>query len=134
MLLPNHTAHSDVGPKLNKKEYYAFLITREAIRQGFNPKLAVSVATVESSLNPKAIGSKGDYGLFQLLPSHLHNDYSVRGNISEGIKELKAWQKNCPAQEGRETFVICYNSGYRHPHHPFLHPYYRRVIAAMGKV
>lgn len=125
-------AHSQSGLKLSKADI-KFLIEREAIAQGFDPELAVAVAEVESSLNPHARGSRGEIGLFQLMPhiaAHM-NDPGVEKQIKEAIRQLKYWQQACPVQENN-TFVICYNSGYRRPRYPLLHPYYKKVVEAMN--
>ena len=45
------------------------LITNTATAAGVPPALALQVAQQESSLNPSAIGGKGELGLFQLMPS-----------------------------------------------------------------
>jgi len=45
------------------------LITNTAAAAGVPPALALQVARQESSLNPNAMGSKGELGLFQLMPS-----------------------------------------------------------------
>ncbi len=114
------------------KDYIKHLIEVEAIHQGVSPKLAIGVATVESSLNPNARGAKGEIGLFQLLPATLEPKKSrlLVNNIRRGIREIAYWQKNCPTKD-QETFVICYNQGYHHPKYPLLHPYYKKVMQAM---
>src|SRR5579862_2620680 len=45
------------------------MIRNTAVAAGVPPDLAVQVATQESGLNPDALGSKGELGLFQLMPS-----------------------------------------------------------------
>jgi soluble lytic murein transglycosylase-like protein len=45
------------------------MIRNTANAAGVPPALAVQVATQESGLNPTALGSKGELGLFQLMPS-----------------------------------------------------------------
>lgn len=125
------TAHSSTGAR-HDKYYIKNLIMLEAITQGVPVDLAISVATVESSLNPNAVGSKGELGLFQLLPSHIRSGShaSTRELIKEGIKEIKYWQTHCPTKENY-TYVICYNGGFRHPKYPYFHPYYTKVMQAM---
>lgn len=114
------------------KETIKQLITIEAIHQGVSPKLAISVATVESRLNPNARGSKGEVGLFQLLPGSKSTvrDAEIGYNIIKGISEIKYWKTHCPVKD-QETFVICFNGGFRHPKYPLLHPYYKKVMQAM---
>lgn len=127
--------HSINGQRLEDAKA---IIRAEARRQGFDENLAVAVATVESGLNPSAVGTGGDIGLFQLYRPNasevarqeLFNPYR---NAREGIRELIYWQKECPQKEAR-TFVICYNQGARHPRYPKLHPYYKKVIAALSSL
>ena len=45
------------------------MIANTAAAGGVPPGLAVQVAQQESSFNPSAMGSKGELGLFQLMPS-----------------------------------------------------------------
>jgi len=106
------------------------MIAREARKQGVDPRIAIAVAKVESSLNPRAKGSKGEIGLFQIMPYHSKSIYSLNGNISYGVKLLKEFQQKC--SDMGKGWVVCYNNGQnRRPKHPLLHPYYRKVMAAM---
>jgi membrane-bound lytic murein transglycosylase MltF len=110
------------------KTNYEGLIRQEARRQGLNEELALAVAMVESSMNPTAKGPYGEIGLFQLRPEYAEVAiYNPKDNIREGIRQLIYWSKQCPVKE----FVICYNSGKRHPKFPKLHPYYKRVMKAL---
>lgn len=131
LLMLNHTVPCNAGERVNHETIKA-AIMREAVSQGVSPKLAIGVATVESGLNPSARGSKGEIGLFQLLPSNIRagSGKSTSDLIREGIKELKYWQTHCPSTEDY-TFVNCYNQGLRHPKYPKLFPYYRKVMQAM---
>jgi soluble lytic murein transglycosylase-like protein len=45
------------------------MIQNVATSLGVPPALAVQVATQESGLNPNALGTKGEVGLFQVMPS-----------------------------------------------------------------
>src|SRR5579859_4550685 len=69
---------------------YADQIAAAAQAQGVDPSLAIEVAMDESSLNPNAVGSKGEIGLFQLLPSSFPgvNPYDVNQNIQAGVGYL----------------------------------------------
>ena len=111
------------------------LIEAEAKRQHFDPAIAVAVATVESNLDQNAVGSKGEIGLFQILPSTYPgaNLFDLETNIRLGIEHLKYWKRACPTVEGI-SFVNCYNSGFRRPKYPFLRPYVRKVAAIMRKL
>lgn len=110
------------------------MIEAEAIRQHFNPSIAVAVATVESNLDQNAVGSKGEIGVFQILPRTYPgaNLFDLKTNIRLGIEHLKYWKRVCPTVEGI-SFVNCYNSGFRHPRYPFLRPYVRKVAAVIGR-
>ena len=108
----------------------AKMITAEARRQGLEPAIAVAIATVESGLNPHAVGSRGEIGLFQLRPEYFN--YSKQQlanpkiNAKLGIQHLIYMRKNCPSQLDL-TWVACYNSGInRHPKYPHLLPYYKK--------
>ncbi len=123
--------HSKHGVKPNENTIKQ-AITVEAIYQGVNPKLALAVATVESGLNIRAVGSLGEKGLYQLMPT-THNKQALvdwKENIREGISQLRAWSTSCPTKENY-TYIICFNGGFRHPYYPVLHPYYLKVMQAM---
>lgn len=110
----------------------------EARKQGVNERLAVAVAQVESNLNPRAKGSKGEIGLFQLMPYQGDNLWNQKNNIQLGLQILKGCLKNIMQdpkvkRDSPPYGVICYNQGpSRHPKYPLLHPYYKRVVAAMA--
>lgn len=106
-------------------------IRAEAIRQGVDPDIAVAVAKVESNFNPKMLGKKGEIGMFQIMPYHAkgQNLWELKSNIKTAIFLMK----KCGIK-GLENSraIICYNQGpHRHPRHPLLHPYYRKVMEAM---
>ncbi len=105
------------------------VIADEAVRAGFSKDVLLAVAAIESNYNPRAVGSKGEIGLFQLMPDKLPKQYTTRTTIRLAIKELKKWQHQCPVKEDL-TFVICYNQGYRKPKYPKLHPYYKKFMEA----
>lgn len=66
------------------------LITQEAQSQGVPPNLAVAVATQESGINQGAVGSKGEIGVFQLMPSSFpgQNISDLNTNVSLGVGYL----------------------------------------------
>lgn len=79
-----------------------------------SPEIAVSVAMVESNLNPEAIGSLGEIGLFQVRPEfseltreQLRNPYK---NIEEGLRILQHAKKKC-LHKSDYDFLVCYNAG-----------------------
>jgi soluble lytic murein transglycosylase-like protein len=93
---------------------YLAMIYLAAIGSGLDPNLAISVAQVESNMNPNAVGTKGDIGLFQVrhsvvkvAPSKLR-DPEV--NTQYGIKLLTAAKKSCPDFPG-DSWLVCYNRG-----------------------
>lgn len=109
------------------------IIKIEAKRHGVNPELALAIAQVESRLNPKARGSKGEIGVFQLRPEyHAVSEGDVRNNIRTAIRYLAELKVTC-AKYGSAYFV-CYNYGpSRHLKHPRQFPYYKRVQFALNK-
>lgn len=46
------------------------LITAISIQHGVDPNLAVAIAKTESRLNPAAVGTIGEIGIFQLRPEY----------------------------------------------------------------
>ena len=82
-----------------------------------NPMIAVAVATVESDLNPKAIGGKGEVGLFQIMPQ-MYKRYGYTrkqmedpvNNIYLGLVMLQDAKRTC-VHKGDLTFLVCYNAG-----------------------
>lgn len=97
------------GDQINKKQIES-MISLSAIRHGVDPHLALAIATVESGMNPKAIGSLGEIGLFQLRPEYhdvIQGD--IRNNIEVAVKYLAELKVRCKYL-GNE-FFICYNYG-----------------------
>lgn len=105
----------------------SYLIRAEARQAGLNPDLAVAVARVESGLNPWKVGRLGEVGLFQIRPEFAkQNVFTIEGNVREGVRQLTYWRARCPIQQSF-YWVACYNQGKRHPRHPELLPYVRKV-------
>lgn len=82
---------------------------------GVDPQIAVAVATVESNLNPSAIGSKGEIGLFQLMPQYVPaftkaDLLNPHINILAGVARLKEEKEKCFHKNGL-TYLVCYNAG-----------------------
>lgn len=104
------------------------LIISTSLIEGVDPRVAVAVATVESSLIPTAVGKHGEIGLFQIMPYHgaVERLHDTETNILLGIGLLKNALTKC-ADMGKYA-VICYNQGSRRrPKHPEKHPYYLKV-------
>lgn len=108
------------------------LIIREAVRYGVNPNLAVAIAKTESGLNPKAVGSKGEIGLFQLRPEyHKGNLWNPVQNTRIAMRYLKHLESMSAERFGRAWF-ISFNLGpyYNRPiRYPQLFPYYKKVMS-----
>lgn len=107
-------------------------ILMQAHKEGINPKLALAIAKTESNLNPKARGSKGEIGLFQIMPKTYPGVYLVDTdkNIKYGVKLLAKYKKQC--KDMGDAWFVCYNNGpNRRPRYPYWHPYYKRVMFAM---
>jgi len=128
LLLVGNAAHCETVTEL---------ITQEALKQGLDPKVAVAIATIESSLNPNAVGPKGEIGLFQIRPKFSPVPrialFNPKTNIKVGIKKIIEVRDRCFAQANL-TYVICFNNGFRKPNYPLLHPYYKRFIFAWGNL
>lgn len=109
------------------------IIRNEAIRQHFDPTVAISIAQIESNLNPNAIGPKKEIGLFQILPKYSPvakiSLFDPKINARIGILKLKEALSKCALQKDL-TYVICYNNGWRKPKYPYKHPYYRKFMIA----
>lgn len=103
------------------------LIILTSIQMNVDPYLALSVAINESNLNPLAVGSKNEQGLFQLLPKSykklsIKELRDIKTNVKLGVKHLKQVEKECPHKD----FIICYNvgvTGSKKIKKPHLFPY-----------
>jgi soluble lytic murein transglycosylase-like protein len=107
---------------------------------GVEPATALSVVKVESNFDAKAIGPKGEIGLFQLNPSAF-KQYSkkhltlTRNNIIIGVKFLREMQRNCVHKNGL-NYLVCFNFGIENAKrvkHPELFPYVKRVTKVRNK-
>lgn len=80
-----------------------------------DPLLSLSIAKVESGLNQSVVGSKGELGVFQLLPRafpQVSKRYlkDLKTNIELGIKHLAWTRKHCKFKSDN-TWIACYNLG-----------------------
>lgn len=115
------------------------MITMYSLQYGVDPKIAISVAAVESNFNPSVIGITGDVGVFQLNPQSFPQ-YSVKQlqdsvlNIQLGIKYLAKVKKECKFKD-ELNWLVCWNYGMKNAKkvkHPSLFPYVKRVEFAMN--
>lgn len=133
VLLAVPMCSSAKADRVSSTPYYKSLIAHEAVNQGLDPAVALAVAEVESSFNPRATGKAGEVGLFQLHPMfHKNPSYDVNKNIQGGVSHLLYWQKNCPMQKNK-TWVNCYNAGKRFFRSPHTAPYFRKFNRAYHK-
>ena len=117
------------------------IITTYSLIYGVDPKVALSVAKVESGLNHKAISRDlKDHSVFQIRSSSfpsltkkgLMNPYV---NILIGIRYLKTVSENCKFKEDN-TWVVCYNRGIKGRSRVIdvkKDKYYQRVMAEIRK-
>lgn len=108
-------------------------IIREAsIRHSLNPELTIAIATVESGLNPDAIGSKGEIGVFQLRPEyHAVRPGNVKQNVEVALIYLSEIRCKWEPVYG-DAWFIKFNLGpnYRQIKYPTKFAYYQKVMAA----
>lgn len=103
---------------------------------GVDPKVAVSVAIVESSMNPNAIGSAGEVGLFQIMPDIAKRKGFTKKQLLDpvintyvGLEMLQEAQNKC-VHKGYTRFLVCYNYGAKNAKkvkHPDAFPYVKKV-------
>ncbi|MBE9609289.1 transglycosylase SLT domain-containing protein [Chitinilyticum litopenaei] len=72
----------------------AQIITQLAIWNDVDPQLALSIAMVESGLNPHAVSPKSAAGIMQLMPAtaerfNVRDTFNVTQNVRGGIKYLR---------------------------------------------
>ncbi len=112
-----------------------YMIESEAIQAGLDPKLVLSIAKVESGLNPNAKGTKGEIGVFQIRTQNVACPtclYSPNYNIKHGVSILRVNKSKC--SDMGPAWFICFNNGmFRRPKYPQLHPYYKKVMAVYGR-
>ncbi len=127
LLLPI-PCHADEIPKF---------IKRKALEYKIDPDLVYAIAKVESSLNPNAIGKKGEVGLFQLRPEFhdvRYGDY--KHNTEVAIKYLAYVKRRCQSKY-KHAWFICFNTGPNRTNlvkNPEQFAYYRKVMSEYRKV
>jgi membrane-bound lytic murein transglycosylase MltF len=115
------------------------LITTYCLMYGIDPKIAVSVASVESGFNPTVIGITGDIGVFQLNPRSFPT-YTVKDlqnpetNIRLGVQYLAYVKSKCSIKDDL-GWLVCFNYGPKNARkvkHPLLFPYVKKVYFTMN--
>lgn len=127
-----------IAGEIARADVVVDIIREEALAQGLDPNVALAVARVESSLNPKALGALGEVGLFQIRPEFITGYpkialFDAKINSKLGIQQLLYYKKTCFTTEAN-TFVVCFNGGLnRHPKFPKLLPYYKKFQKALAE-
>lgn len=89
------------------------LITYYSSFYGFDHKVALAVAKVESNYDQQAIGKHYEIGVFQINPKYHHDPKELKNihvNIQTGIQMLKNAKDNCKHKELHD-YLVCYNVG-----------------------
>lgn len=102
---------------------------------GIDPKVAMSIATVESNISHNAVGSAGELGAFQLLPSAFpkmtkHQLLDPKNHVRTALKHLKFMKDQCHHCDDY-TWVVAYNTGLRGStriQYPKKFKYYKKFI------
>lgn len=99
-----------------ERQWLVLQVLISSYRHGVDPKLAMSVAIVESRLDSSATGRKGEAGVMQLMPRTawmygLEDPYEAQANIDAGVRYLAELLKR---YNGNVTqALIHYNGGTR---------------------
>jgi soluble lytic murein transglycosylase-like protein len=109
-------------------------ITTEANRVGLDPDIAVAIATVESSLNPKAVGSLNEQGLFQLRPEFHALNGEINNNVQTGVKYLVQIRNKNKGRYGNAWFVLFNYGPHKQVNEPTKTKYYLKVMREISKI
>ncbi len=129
LLLLSTTAFADSKGSIVSK------IRTVAATNGLDPDFAIAIATVESGLNPEAVGALGEVGLFQLRPEY----HDVKpGNTSHNIKVAVLYLAHLKQRWGSkypDSWFVLYNYGPGNaPKAPTKTEYYKKVMLELGKI
>jgi soluble lytic murein transglycosylase-like protein len=124
---------TEAQPNKPSKNQIEAMIFQSAVKNGVDPNLALAIATIESGLNPNAVGSLGELGVFQLRPNfHPVIKGDVRNNIDVATKYLARLQKQCSRMGS--AFFVCYNHGpYSKVQYPKKTKYYAKVTKELSR-
>ncbi len=103
-----------------------------AEREGLDPDLAVAIATVESGMNPRAVGALNEQGLFQLRPEFHRLTGTLENNVQTGIKYLIQIKNSSGLGS---AWFVSYNYG---PNRKIKDPartrYFKKVMNEISKI
>lgn len=110
------------------------LITLYSAFYGINLDLSFQMARIESNMNPLAVSTTNDGGLYQLNRRYhkFHNPdliFDSTHNISTALFTLSKLKNECK-HKTHDTYVLCYNmgiTGAKKIKHPFKHSYYKKT-------
>lgn len=125
------------------KVFLIKLITYYSALNGIDPRISISVAELESKMNPNAIGAAKEIGLFQLKPKYVtgytrEELFEPEINIKVGVERLAQIKRESKIK-GKLSWLCEYNvgkTGARKIKHPELFPYVLKIqnnIAMMEK-
>lgn len=119
---------------LGAEATYRSAIVHAALKHGVDPTLALAIAEVESGFNPRAKGSKGELGIYQLRPEFHGKPKTTSQNITVAMEYLAKIKKDCYPKYGSAYFV-CYNFGpnRRLKVAPSATDYYQKVFKAYSR-
>jgi len=120
-------------------------LKQQALQLGLEPRLAISMAEVESGYNPNAISPKGAIGVLQIMPKVAWKDFKVsremlfdpETNIRVGLSWLKSLLNRF--DQDLDLSLAAYNAGasrvvkagYQIPHIEETQAYVRNVRKIM---
>ena len=124
----NYAKVSGIAMSQGAKAEIVKAAIEEATLQGVDPNLVLAIIQKESGYNPHAVGSSGEIGLMQLMPSTAcdrgvcdsNKLFDYRTNIRAGIKQLR-WLSDFfnvslkdmrqVSDNGKRAVVAAYNAG-----------------------